>query len=132
MNYINPIAMSLFNALLGTSSKMNPEELQKRFAHMMVEGEVLQHAYRSIRDYFVFTNKRLILVDQQGFTGSKAEYLCIPYRSISFYSIETAGTFEIDSELKIWIRGMEKPLVKEFRRDNDLQEVYQVLSRHVL
>lgn len=99
---------------------------------MLIEGENLEHAFRSIRDFFVFTNKRLILVDQQGFSGRKAEYFCIPYRSISFYSIETAGTFELDSELKIWVRGMAQPLIKEFRKDNDLQEVYQVLSRHVL
>ena len=124
--------MSLFNAILGTSSKMNSQEIMKKFGHMLIEGESIQHAYRSIRDFFVFTNKRLILVDQQGFTGRKAEYLCIPYKSISIYSIETAGTFEVDSELKIWIRGMDQPLVKEFRKDNDLQEVYQVLSRHVL
>lgn len=124
--------MSIFNAFLGTSSKMNPDEIRRKFGHMLIEGESLQHAYRSIRDFFVFTDKRLILVDQQGFTGRKAEYICIPYRSISFYSIETAGTFEVDSELKIWVRGMDQPLVKEFRKDNDLKEVYQVLSRHVL
>ena len=124
--------MSLFNALLGTSSKMNPEDIRKKFGHMLIEGEQIQHAYRSIRDFFVFTNKRLILVDQQGMSGRKAEFLCIPYRSVAFYAIETAGTFEVDSELKIWIRGMDQPLVKEFRKDNDLQEVYQVLSKHVL
>ncbi|AHM63120.1 hypothetical protein D770_24375 [Flammeovirgaceae bacterium 311] len=124
--------MSLFNALLGTSSKMNPDEIMRKFGHMIIEGENLQYAYQSIRDFFVFTNKRLIVVDKQGFTGRKAEYFCIPYRSISFYSIETAGTFEIDSELKIWIRGMDQPLVKEFRKENDLKEVYQILSRHVI
>lgn len=124
--------MGLFNAILGTSSSMNPEEVHKKFGHMLIEGETIQHAYRSIRDFFVFTNKRLILVDQQGFTGRKAEYLCIPYRSISFYSVETAGTFEIDSELKIWIRDMAQPICKEFRRSDDLQAVYKVLSQQVL
>lgn len=124
--------MSLFNALMGTNSKMNPEEIKRKFGHMLIDGELIQHAYRSIRDFFVFTNKRLIVVDQQGFSGRKAEYICIPYKSIAFYSIETAGTFEVDSELKIWVKGMDQPLVKEFRKDNDLQEVYQVLSRHVL
>lgn len=99
---------------------------------MLISGEQVVHAYGSFRDFFVFTNRRLILVDKQGITGSKSEYFCIPYRSISFYSIETAGTFDIDSELKIWVKGMEQPLVKEFRKDNDLQGVYQVLSRHVL
>lgn len=124
--------MGLFDSLLGTNSQLSPEDARKRFGHMLVAGEQIEHAYGSYRDFFVFTNKRLILVDKQGITGSKSEYFCIPYRSISFYSVETAGTFDIDSELKIWVRGMEQPLVKEFRKDNDLQGVYQVLSRHVL
>jgi hypothetical protein len=124
--------MGLFNALLGTNSKVSPEEIQKRFGHLIVEGERMEQAYRSIRDFFIFTNKRLILVDIQGISGKKAEYFCIPYRSISYYSVETSGTFEIDSELKIWVRGMNEPLKKEFRKDGDLQAIYQVLSRHVI
>lgn len=124
--------MGIFDSLMGTSSQMSPDDIRKKFGHMMVEGEQVQNAFRSFRDFFVFTNKRLILVDKQGLTGSKAEYLCIPYRSISMYSIETAGTFDIDAELKLYVRGMAQPLVKEFRKDNDLQAIYQVLSKHVL
>lgn len=124
--------MGIFDSLMGTSSQMSAEDIHKRFGHMLIEGEQVQHAFRSYRDFFVFTNRRLILVDKQGLTGSKSEFLCIPYKSISMYSIETAGTFDVDSELKIYVRGMAQPLLKEFRKDNDLQAVYQVLSRHVL
>ncbi len=124
--------MGLIDALLGTNSKMSQQEIQQKFGHMLIAGEEIQHAFKSIRDFFVFTNKRLILVDKQGLTGRKTEYLCIPYKSITLYSVETAGTFDVDSELKIWIRGLPQPLVKEFRKDNDIQEIYQLLSQHVL
>jgi Bacterial PH domain len=34
-------------------------------------------------------------------TGKKVEYQSVPYRSITRFSIETAGTFDLDAELKI-------------------------------
>jgi hypothetical protein len=124
--------MGILDGILGTSSEMRPEEIQRSFGHMLIEGESIQHAYKSFRDFFVFTNKRLILVDKQGYTGRKAEYFCIPYKSIAFFSLETAGTFDLDSELKIWVRGMGQPISKEFRKGNDLQNIYRLLSQHVL
>jgi hypothetical protein len=37
-----------------------------------------RRVYQVIRDYFVFTNKRLIRVDVQGVTGRTAEYITQP------------------------------------------------------
>jgi len=54
-----------------------------------------------IRALFVFTNKRLILVDKQGLTGNKVEYHSLPYRIITHFSVETAGHFDLDAELKV-------------------------------
>jgi hypothetical protein len=54
---------------------------------------------------YVFTNKRLILIDKQGITGRKVDYHSIPYRAITQFKIETAGHFDLDAELKIWISG---------------------------
>ena len=54
-----------------------------------------------IRDLFVFTNKRLILVDKQGLTGNKVEYHSLPYRTITHSRVETAGHFDLDAELKV-------------------------------
>ena len=33
------------------------------------------------------------------------DYHSIPSKSITHFSIETAGTFDLDAELKIWISG---------------------------
>ena len=63
-------------------------------------GGKVEHAYQLIRDYFVFTDKRFVLVDKQGVTGSKVEYHSIPYKGITHFSIETAGTFDLDASLK--------------------------------
>tara|TARA_B110000438_G_scaffold276960_1_gene299169 strand:+ start:1054 stop:1170 length:117 start_codon:yes stop_codon:yes gene_type:complete len=37
-------------------------------------------------------------MDVQGLTGSKKEYRSFPYSNISSFSIETAGTFDGDSD----------------------------------
>jgi len=85
-----------------------------------------------IRDYFVFTNKRLVLVDKQGITGSKVEYHSLPYKNITHFSIETGGTFDLDAELKIWISGSATPFQKQFNKKLSIYDVQAVLASYVL
>lgn len=124
--------MSLFDKLMGNASAVNIEEIAKEFALILIPNEEIESAFVVWRDKWVFTNKRLILLDIQGVTGSKREYLTIPYRSIDRYSIETAGTLDDDCEMKLWIRGMKEPLVKEFKHDTDIKGLQRALSSHVL
>src|SRR5215213_4337162 len=78
---------------------------------------------RSIRDLFVFTDRRLILVDKQGVTSRKINYLVVPYRAITSYSIETAGTLDMDSELKIWTSGRTDPIQKALKRGANIRGI---------
>ena len=75
--------------MLGNASKTDPAKIQQEFSRILLPGEVVEHAYQLIRDYFVFTNKRLVLVDKQGMAGSKVEYRSIPYKSITQFTVET-------------------------------------------
>ena len=100
--------------MLGNAAKIDLAKVQREFSQILADGEVVEHAYQLIRDYFVFTDKRLVLVDKQGMTGSKIEYHSIPYKSITHFSIETGGAFDLDAELKIWISGMTAPVQKQF------------------
>lgn len=95
-------AMGLLDGLMGNASEVEVERIEGEFERGMAPGERGEKAYLLIRDLFVFTNKRLLLVDKQGMTGSKIEYHSLPYRSITHFSIETAGHFDLDAELKIW------------------------------
>ena len=83
---------------------------------LLVPGEEIDAAFKLVRDMIIFTNRRLMFVDKQGLTGKKSEYHSIPYRAITHFMIETAGTFDRDTELKIWISGRKEPIVKEFKR----------------
>ncbi|CAJ1001855.1 MULTISPECIES: PH domain-containing protein [Brevibacillus] len=124
--------MGLFDGLMGNASEVNIAEVQKEFSKILANGENVERAYRLIRDMFIFTNKRLILVDKQGLTGKKTEYHSIPYRSIIHFSIETAGTFDLDAELKIWISGSPTPIQKQFNKSLDIYELQSVLATYVL
>jgi hypothetical protein len=123
--------MKILAALTGNASKIDAGKIQEEFAPLLAPGEQVEHAYQLVRDYFVFTKKRLVLVDKQGVTGNKTEYLSIPYRSITRFSIETAGTFDLDAELSIWLTGTAAPIKKRFNRNLNVFEVQAVLAGYI-
>lgn len=124
--------MGLFDGLMGNASEVNIQDVQKEFANILAPAESIEKAYKLIRDMFIFTNKRLILVDRQGVTGKKVEYHSIPYKSITHFSIETAGNFDLDAELKIWISGTQLPVQKQFNKSLNIYELQSVLAEYVL
>lgn len=123
--------MGLLSGLLGTASEANLEKVEKQIATIVIEDETIEQAYQLIRDMIVLTNKRIILIDKQGVTSRKVEYQSIPYKSIVRYSIESAGTFEIDADLKIWISSTAEPLTFDFRKDDHVTEIVKIITRNV-
>jgi len=125
--------MGIFSALLGNAGSVDQQDLLKKYAQLLTNDEEIEMGFKLIRDTFIFTNKRLILVNVQGITGSKTEYKSIAYKSITRFSVETAGTFELDAELKIWISSEQQPsIVKQFNKSVNVYEVQKVLAYHVL
>ncbi|MGG7186894.1 PH domain-containing protein, partial [Clostridium butyricum] len=78
--------------------KISNEEVINQITPLLISGECLISSYKTIRDFVVFTNKRVIAVNVQGITGSKKDFTSLPYSKVQAYSIETAGTFDLDSE----------------------------------
>ena len=125
--------MGLFSALLGNAGAVNQETLVKDYGKLLITGEEIELGFKLIRDTFIFTNKRLILIEKQGITGSKIEYKSIVYKSISRFSIETAGTFDLEAELKIWVSSEVNPsIVKQFNKSVNVYDVQNILAFHVL
>ncbi len=125
--------MGLFSAILGNAGAVSNDELNKNFGILLTEGEEIELGFKLIRDTFIFTTKRLILIDKQGLTGSKTEYKSVSYKSITRFSIETAGTFDLDAELKIWVSSELQPSIrKQFNKSVNVYEVQKVLAHHVL
>ncbi|MBI9015529.1 MAG: PH domain-containing protein [Clostridiales bacterium] len=125
--------MSFIAGLTGNAGVVSAKELTMEYEKIIIEGEFIEIGFKLFRDVFIFTNKRLILVDRQGLTGKKTEYLSILYKSIARFSIETAGHFDLDAELKIWISSENIPSVsKKFNREVNIYDVQKVLAYHLI
>ncbi len=107
-----------------------PEHLEE----MLTSNEEPLFAVKTIRDAAVFTDKRILIADKQGLTGKKVEYCTIPYKSIITYAIETAGTFDLDSEIKLTLSGgikFELQFMKDKHMTELLFKVYDIITKYV-
>ncbi|GAC29224.1 PH domain-containing protein [Brumicola pallidula] len=102
--------MGLLDRLLGNASKVDLSAVTEELSPILSESERVVEAYKMVRDLFVFTDKRLIFIDKQGITGKKVDYLSVPYRAITQVKVETAGHFDMDCDLKIWVSGQSQPI----------------------
>lgn len=98
---------------------------------LLVPGEHIVSEYSGVRDFVTFTNKRIIAVNVQGITGKKKDFTSLPYSKIQAFSIETAGTLDLDSELEMYFSGLGK--VKfEISGRNDIVEIGKMISEIIL
>ncbi len=125
--------MGILSSLLGNAGAIEKDKLQEKYGKLLIPSEEIEAGFKIIRDTFIFTNKRLILVDVQGLTGNKIEYFSVLYKSITRFSVETAGSFDLDAELKIWISGEQTPSIsKRFNKKVDIYEVQKILAQFTL
>ena len=98
---------------------------------ILIPDEDIIGTYKGVRDYVVFTDKRVISVNVQGLTGKKQDFTSMPYSKISVFSVETAGTLDLDSELEMYFSGVGK--VKfEFSGSCDIVEIGRIIGSFVL
>lgn len=125
--------MGIFSSILGNAGAIDKITLEKDYGNLLIPSEKIEVGFKLIRDTFIFTDKRLIIIDVQGLTGKKMQYLSVMYKSISRFSIETAGSFDLDAELKIWISGETMPTItKKFNKKVDIYEVQKILAQFTL
>ncbi|WP_062012538.1 PH domain-containing protein [Aureimonas sp. AU4] len=124
--------MGFLTGLLGLAGDVDREGLARELGPVLLPDEGIEVAFQIVRDQIVFTDRRLILVDKQGVSGRKRAYHSVPYRAITMFSIETAGSFDADAELRIWISGQPTPLTQKLSRGVDLSGISQALAAGVL
>jgi hypothetical protein len=122
------IVMGFLNGLLGNASTVSVAEVKKEWGKILAQGEDISAAYKLIRDYIIFTPKRLILIDIQGITGRRIEIQSIPYRSILGFSIQTAGVMDLNAELFIWVANKPEPITRTFDKNVNIYEVQAILA----
>ena len=114
--------------------KLHPipvEEMLAPIHKFLIDGEIVIAAFKTVRDQLVFTDKRIIAANVQGIMGKKVDYTSIPYSKIQTFSVETAGTLDLDCELEIYISSIGKikfEIVGKF----DIVMFNKVISKYVL
>ena len=117
-----------------TLIKLKPMELkegEETISTLLIPDEKVTFAFVSMRDKLIFTDKRIVSVNVQGITGKKIDYTSIPYSKIQVFSIETAGTFDLDSELDVTISGL-GTVRFELSDQTDVKELGTFLSVQIL
>ena len=103
-----------------------PQDVTK----ILTADETAVAAYKTFRDSAIFTNKRLIVRDAQGLTGTKTEIYSLPYSSILMWSTENAGIVDFNAEVQLWTRmGMIKV---KLRKGIDVRKFDRLLANATL
>jgi len=124
--------MGLFTGTAKSGGSTEAKKFYAEYGQLLVDGEIIEVGFVVFRDTFLFTNKRLILVEIQGISGKQLEYLSIPYSKITKFSVQTGGSFDLNAELKLWIGSDAIPLEKRFNQELSVYEVQKILASHVL
>ena len=122
--------MGLFTGVLGLSTETDTSKVEEQLAQILIQGETVELAYKLVRDLTVLTSKRIILIDKQGITGKRTEYLSIPYKSIVKFSVETAGHFDLDADITLWLSSHHDPVKLELRRAGDTSQLLRIIASH--
>ena len=97
---------------------------------LLINGEVAEWAFRTVRNVAIFTNKRLIVKDVQGLTGSKVEIYSLPYSSVHMWSTENAGMLDFTSEVELWTRAGNIKI--QLKRDINIRSFERLLAEYIL
>ena len=110
---------------------VNNSDFEGMISPMFTHDEQIIQSFRGLRDGVVFTTKRIIAINVQGLTGKKKDFTTLPYSKIQAYSVETAGVFDLDSELDLWFSGMGRVRF-EFVAQANVSAICRIISEKVL
>ena len=109
------------------------EAVREEVSALLIPGETVISAFKTIRDQLVFTNKRIISIDVQGITGARKSFTSLPYSKIQFFAIQTPGFAELvpDSELFLMFsNGFTATF--EFKGNVNIAQIGRMISEFAL
>ncbi len=107
------------------------ESVNETIHRFLIDEEFIFEAFKTVRDQLVFTNKRVISANVKGITGSKVDYTSIPYSKIQAFSVETAGTLDLDCEIQIYVSEVGR-VQFDIKGKFDIVGFNKLISLHVL
>ena len=115
-----------------SATDVSVESIQSDFAEVLLAGETVLSAFRTIRDTVFLTNLRFVKVDVQGLTGKKVDITSIPWKSVTRFSVETAGSFDLDADLKVWVSSAHEPYEVKISKKSDAAAIRRIFAQQIL
>ena len=109
------------------------DDVRSEVMDLLVKGESIAAAFKTVRDQLIFTNKRIISVDVQGLTGTRKSYSSLPYSKVQFFAIQTPGFGELVPDSELFLSFSNGFTAKfEFRGPVDIGAIGRMISEYVL
>lgn len=125
------IVIDFNNASFAKLKPVDNSAFEATIRPMFVDGEQILGTFKGMRDGVVFTNKRIVAINVQGLTGKKQDFTSLPYSKVQAFSVETAGVFDLDSELDLWFSGLGRVRF-EFTTRADVSGICRLISQYIL
>ena len=107
------------------------EKGDKLICDMLVDGETVLSVFQELRDYVIFTDRRVVAVNVQDVTGKKKNFSFLPYAKISAFAVESAGVLDVDSRLDMWFSGLGHVRF-DFTGRSDVVIISRTIAKYVL
>ena len=106
-------------------------EIRKEVGLLLKNDESVIQVFKTIRDQVIFTNKRVLVINVQGITGTKISYFSYPYSKVQYFGIETAGLLDIDSEL-VLVFANGAHIQFDFRCNVNIKAICSYISDYII
>lgn len=107
------------------------EKGKKVVEELLIPEEQVLSAYRDVRDWVIFTDRRIVSVNVESMTGKKKNFTSLPYSTVSAFSVETAGVLDVDSRMELWFSGLGRVRF-EFTGGSDTVAISRMIARYAL
>ena len=104
---------------------------KKVVEELLIPEEQVLSAYRDVRDWVIFTDRRIVSVNVESMTGKKKNFTSLPYSTVSAFSVEPAGVLDVDSRMELWFSGLGRVRF-EFTGGSDTVAISRMIARYAL
>jgi len=126
-------AIGKFFSWLGDDHHQIPaEEVTQKLSSdppMLLPDETVDIAFKCGRDMIIFTTKRLMKIDTQGWTGKRVSYKSLPLKAVSVFEVTGAASHPFDTDAEIGVSSDAGPWKFDVKKGGDIMSIYTFLNK---